>query len=55
MPRHARKKSNTGVYHVIVRGANKQEIFHDDLDRMKFLDILKNIKSKRILGCMPGA
>lgn len=46
MPRLARKRSNTGVYHIIVRGANKQEIFHDDLDRMKYLDILDKYKFK---------
>ncbi|MFA9558176.1 transposase [Evansella sp. AB-rgal1] len=37
MPRQARIKSSTGVYHVIFRGANRQEIFHDDADCSKFL------------------
>ncbi|WP_458411766.1 transposase [Schinkia sp. CFF1] len=46
MPREAREKSETGNYHIIWRGANKQEIFHDDLDSRKFLDILKNYKIK---------
>ncbi|MCA0150424.1 transposase [Rossellomorea vietnamensis] len=46
MPRHARSKSKTGVYHVIVRGANKQEIFHDDFDRIKYLDLLQKYKSE---------
>ncbi|WRP06290.1 transposase [Rossellomorea aquimaris] len=46
MPRHARRRSKTGVYHVIVRGANKQEIFHDDRDRIKYLDILRKYKSE---------
>jgi putative transposase len=46
MPRHARRRSKTGVYHVIVRGANKQEIFHDDHDRIKYLDILRKYKSE---------
>jgi putative transposase len=46
MPRHARRKSKTGVYHVIVRGANKQEIFHDDFDRIKYLDLLQKYKSE---------
>ncbi|WP_102264462.1 REP-associated tyrosine transposase [Mesobacillus jeotgali] len=44
MPREARRKSKSGVYHVMLRGANRQEIFHDDEDRMKFLDILKKYK-----------
>lgn len=46
MPREARRKSDSGVYHVMLRGANRQEIFHDDEDRMKFLDILKKYKRK---------
>ncbi|MCC3648470.1 transposase [Cytobacillus oceanisediminis] len=44
MPREARKKSKTGIYHIIWRGANRQEIFHDDEDWTKFLEILKKYK-----------
>lgn len=44
MPRKPRIKSRNGIYHVMLRGANKQEIFHDDRDNMKFLDILKKYK-----------
>ncbi|XXM71972.1 REP-associated tyrosine transposase [Lysinibacillus sphaericus] len=39
-------KSKSGVYHVIVRGANRQEIFHDDEDCIKFLAALKKVKIK---------
>jgi putative transposase len=46
MPRKARMKSKNGVYHVMLRGANKQEIFHDDADNMKFLDIVKKYKKE---------
>lgn len=46
MPRKARVKSNTGIYHIIWRGANRQEIFHDDEDRGKFLELLKKYKWK---------
>lgn len=46
MPRHARTKSKTGVYHVILRGSNKQEIFHEDEDCRHFLDTLLNLKRK---------
>ncbi|MEI2400828.1 transposase, partial [Paenibacillus phytohabitans] len=46
MPRKAREKSKTGVYHLIWRGANRQEIFHDDEDWIRFLDILKKYKLK---------
>ncbi|PFA66197.1 transposase [Bacillus sp. AFS015802] len=46
MARKAREKSKSGVYHVIVRGANRQEIFHDDDDRLTFLETLKKVKQK---------
>ncbi|WP_245989507.1 transposase [Ureibacillus thermophilus] len=38
--------SKTGIYHVMLRGANRQEIFHDDEDRLKFLEILTKYKKK---------
>ena len=41
MPRNARKKSGSGIYHVILRGINKQRIFEDDQDNRKFLEKLK--------------
>lgn len=46
MPRKARKKSESGIYHVILRGQNKQTIFEDDEDREKFLQTLESCKSK---------
>ena len=46
VPREARMKSKTGIYHIIWRGANRQEIFHDEEDWIKFLDILKKYKIK---------
>ena len=56
MPRIARKKSETGIYHVIVRGINRQDIFHDDEDRKRYLDTLKKIAVEdiaKVLGyCM---
>lgn len=41
MPRRPRMKSKSGIYHVIVRGGNRQEIFHNDSDRVRFLAKLK--------------
>jgi putative transposase len=46
MPRGARKKSNTGIYHVVLRGINKQRIFEDKQDYRKFLEIIKTNKDK---------
>ena len=58
MPREARTKSKTGIYHIIWRGANRQEIFHDDMDWIQFLHILKRYKIKYQLGiyawCLMG-
>ena len=44
MPRVARQKSRSGIYHVMFRGINKQIIFHDDEDHMRFLGILDRYK-----------
>lgn len=43
MPRIARvKKSIEEIYHVMERGNEKKEIFRDDEDRIKFLDIINS-------------
>jgi len=44
MAGQARKKSETGIYHIVFRGINKQNIFDDDEDRRKFLETLKYYK-----------
>ena len=44
MPRTARKQSKTGVYHIMLRGNNKQQIFLDDNDSKQFLKILLEYK-----------
>ncbi|NEY72344.1 transposase [Bacillus mesophilus] len=48
MPRKARKPSRSGVYHIIMRGINRQVIFEDEEDKDQFLEIL--VKYKRISG-----
>ena len=48
MPRTARAKSRTGIYHIMVRGINRQDIFHDDEDRKRYLDTLKRITVESI-------
>jgi REP element-mobilizing transposase RayT len=40
MPRRAREKSSTGIYHVMLRGIDKRNIFLDDEDRMKFIEYI---------------
>lgn len=44
MARQARKKSETGIYHIVFRGINKQNIFDDDQDKRKFIETLKYYK-----------
>ena len=46
MPRQARQKSNTGIYHVMLRGNNRATVFHDDEDCERFLEDLRK--------CLPG-
>jgi len=46
MPRTARKKSETGIYHIILRGINRQTIFEDDEDAVKFLQTLEKYKQE---------
>ena len=41
MPRTMRRASGTGFYHVTIRGVDKCDIFLNDLDRMRFLDVLR--------------
>ena len=41
MPRSARKKSESGIYHVVMRGVGRQLIFEDDFDCQTFLQIVR--------------
>jgi REP element-mobilizing transposase RayT len=41
MPKGARKKSESGIYHIVLRGINKQTLFYDEEDREVFLNRLK--------------
>jgi REP element-mobilizing transposase RayT len=44
MPRAARKKSSTGIYHVMLRGINRQLIFADEEDYGKYMQTLADVK-----------
>ena len=46
MPRTRREKSETGIYHVVLRGINKQTIFDDAEDHKVFLQTLEQYKQK---------
>ena len=46
MPRSSRRKTSTKVYHIIIRGINKQDIFLDNQDYRKFLKEFERVKTK---------
>lgn len=43
MPRKPRRRSESGIYHVMLRGINKQIIFESDDDRYQLLSTLKRL------------
>lgn len=47
MPRQARGKSESGVYHIILRGINQQDIFYEDDDFQRFLETIADKKSEQ--------
>ncbi len=48
MPRHFRNISPTNIYHIMIRGIEKKEIFKEDGDKEKFLTILE--KKKKLIA-----
>ena len=58
MPRNARVKSESGIYHIMLRGINQQLIFEDEEDNRKFLEILNDCKAvsgyKLFAYCLMG-
>ena len=45
MPRIPRQKSESGIYHIMLRGINQQVIFEDEEDYYKFVETLENYKA----------
>lgn len=43
MPRKSRVVSATGVYHVMMRGIDRRDIFRDNQDRGKFMKVLRSV------------
>lgn len=46
MPRNVREKSNTGIYHIMLKGINGQVIFEDDEDYERFLQTIMEYRDK---------
>lgn len=44
MPRTAREQSATGIYHVMIRGINRQDIFEDTEDHRQFIEVLASLR-----------
>ena len=47
MPRQSRKKSSTGIYHVMLRGINKQDVFEEEEDYVRIKEILIRLNERR--------
>lgn len=58
MPRGARKHAENGIYHLMLRGINRQRIFEDENDSERFLEVLASYKETcgyELLGyCLMG-
>ena len=44
MPRKEREHSETGIYHVMLRGINRQDIFDEEEDYWAFIRALSSIQ-----------
>lgn len=44
MPRIGRKRSESGIYHIVLRGSNRQTIFEDEEDAVKFLETIQTYR-----------
>ena len=46
MPREARERSKTGIYHVVTRGVNQQNIFLNDKDKNEYIKRIQKYKNE---------
>lgn len=46
MPRTARKRSSTGIYHIMLRGLDRRNIFLDEEDKIKFMEKIMMAKER---------
>jgi hypothetical protein len=49
VPGSARIAPKDFVYHVLTRGNNKQDVFKDDEDFRKYVEILPTLTAKKII------
>lgn len=48
MARQARKRCESGIYHIIMRGINRQDLFYDNEDYRNFLEIVDRVKTDKV-------
>lgn len=46
MARHSRKKSSLLTYHIVIQGADRQLLFEEEKDYIKYLEILEQFKEE---------
>lgn len=46
MPRQERQQSATGIYHVMLRGINRQDIFEDEEDYLQMTSCLQGLTER---------
>ena len=49
MPRVGREQSGTGIYHVMLRGINRQDIFEEPEDYWTFIKILSQSEGQVLI------
>ena len=54
MPRVARIKNKSQIYHIMIRSINQQNIFSTDKDHEKFIAILAKYQRSRVVGIFPN-
>ena len=52
MPRQERTKSGTGIYHVMLRGINRQNLFEDDEDYLQMIMCLQGLTERYDENCV---
>ena len=48
MTRQARERSKSGIYHIIMRGINRQDIFYDEDDYQRFMETIERVKTDKL-------
>ena len=51
MPRMPRQKSSSGIYHVMIRGINRSQLFYDDEDYQTYLHLLQRYQADDAYEC----